>query len=619
MLLHSSPAQYRKSEPAVVATIAELFYHACAHDLPDALAFKRDGRFVPISHRQVQAAVERLALALRARGLAAGDRVAIISENRPEWALADYACAVSGCISVPVYPTLNGPQTAFVLRHSGSRWVFCSTPEQARKVLAQWEGLPDLEAVVLMEGAEEAPGRCILPWAALQAEGEGMEERRPEVAQWARERQPGDLLTLVYTSGTTGDPKGAMLTHGNLARNIQDTVAVVPVRKGDLSLSFLPLSHVFERMAGHFALFFVGARIAYAESVATVVPDLQLLQPTILLAVPRVYEKIHAAVRESVSASSLLKRFVFHWALEAGRQAVPYLYEDRPLPLGIRLKLAVSRRLVFRKILARTGGRLRFGGSGGAPLAPHLLEFFWAIGLPVLEGYGLTETSPVVAFNRLGEIAPGKVGRPLYDSWEGRPFVVLAPDGEILCQGPNIMAGYWRNPEATAEAIGADGYFRTGDIGEMDGRGRLKITDRKKELIITSGGKNVAPQPIEELLKTDKYIAQAVVIGDGRHYLTAVLVPNFPSLHRWAGYKGLDCPGDADLAARPEVRTKLMQRVERVNAQLSNYERIRKVCVVAREFTLDSGELTPSLKVKRRVINELYADRIEAMYRENGA
>jgi long-chain acyl-CoA synthetase len=603
-------------EPTVVSTIAELFYQACEFDLPDALAYKQDGVFVPISHKEVKARVERLALAMNARRLAVGDRVAIISENRPEWAISDYACAVSGLVSVPVYPTLNAPQTAFVVRNSEARWAICSTPEQAEKVISQWDSMPDLEAVVVMQGTAASPGRTVLTWEALQAEGQALEARRPEVAQWAKARKPGDLLTLIYTSGTTGDPKGAMLTHGNLTSNILDSVKVLPIRKGDSSLSFLPLSHVFERMAGHYTLFHVGIKIAYAENMTTVVADLQQVKPTILVSVPRIYEKIYATVRENVAASSIVKRFIFHWALLAGRLAVPFLYEEKPIPLWIRFQLWWSRLLVFHKILARTGGNLRFGVSGGAPLAPILSEFFWCIGLPVIEGYGLTETSPVLAFNRFGEVAPGKVGRPLYDTWQGRPSIKLAADGEILCQGPNIMLGYWKNEKATAEAIGQDGYLRTGDIGEIDAQGRLKITDRKKELIITSGGKNIAPSPIEEILKTDKYITQAVIIGDRRNFLSAIIVPNFSSLRRWAGHKHLNCDGDADLVTKPEVYAKLMQRIERVNEQLSNFERIKKIFIVDHEFSLEAGQLTPSLKVKRRVINEMYATQIEAMYRE---
>ena len=600
----------------MVSTIAELFYEACAKGIPDALAAKKDGVYQPISHQELLARVERLALALRARGLQTGDHVAIISENRPEWAILDYACAISGMPSVPIYPTLNGPQTAYVLRNSESRWAFCSTAEQVRKVLDQRQELPSLETIVMMDDAA-APGfPGVLHWSRLLDEGQAMDGRREEVREWGRARKPGDLLTLIYTSGTTGDPKGAMLTHGNIVSNIVASVPVLGIMPGDRSLSFLPLSHVFERMAGNYALMYGGASIYYAESITTVVADLQLARPTILVAVPRIYEKIYANVRENVAGSSIVKRFIFHWAMLAGRLSLPYVYENRPAPLWIRFQLWWSRHLVFHKILAKTGGNVRFGVSGGAPLAGMLLEFFCAIGLPIIEGYGLTETSPVISFNRIGEIAPGKVGRPIYENWDGKPFVVIASDGEILCRGPNVMLGYWKNDKATAEAIDAEGYFHTGDIGELDDRGRMKITDRKKEIIVTSAGKNVAPQPIEERLKTDKYISQAVLIGDKRNFITALLVPNFNSVRRWAGLKNITFNSDQDLASKPEVKAKLLQRVEMVNADLANFERIKKIAVIDTELTLEGGHLTPSLKVKRRVVNQAFSQQIESMYAE---
>jgi long-chain acyl-CoA synthetase len=317
-----------------------------------------------------------------------------------------------------------------------------------------------------------------------------------------------------------------------------------------------------------------------------------------------------------VASSSFLKRFIFHWAMWAGDMSVPYLYEKRNIPLWIQFQLWWSRHLVFHKILAKTGGNIRFAISGGAPLSPKVMAFFWAIGLPITEGYGLTETSPVLSFNRFGEVAPGKVGRPIYDTWEGRPYVKIAADGEILCQGPNVMKGYWKNPEATAECFDADGYFRTGDIGELDARGLLKITDRKKEIIVTSGGKKVAPQPIEELLKTDKFITQAVLLGDRRNFISALIIPNFDSLYRWAQQHKIGYHSSRDLVARPEVTQMLMERVELVNQQLSNFERVKKIAVLDHELSLETGQLTPSLKVKRRVVNEMYATLIESLYKE---
>jgi long-chain acyl-CoA synthetase len=598
-----------------IETIAQLFYQAVERNLPDALAAKRNGVYVPISHVELVAQVERLALAMAARGLQAGDHVAIMSENRPEWAVADYACAILGTPDVTIYATLNPPQAAFILRDSQSRWVICSDRSQLDKVLAHWDQLPDLKAAVLLDGdVPEDTGRTLVTWASLQAEGEAMEARRPEVRTWAAQRKPSDVLTLIYTSGTTADPKGAVLTHGNLVSNVLSALQAVKMADDHRCLSFLPLTHIFERMAGHFLMMHIGAAIYYAESVNTVAADLMEVHPTVIASVPRIYEKVFGRIYDSVASSSLVKRLIFHWSMEAGRSIVSQLYEGKT-PSGWKgFKYRIARKLVFDKIAARLGGRLQLAVSGGAPLGGRIMEFFWIVGLPILEGYGLTETSPVITINRYGEVMPGCVGRPLYKDWNGRPFVKIDVDGEILCQGPNIMVGYWNNEKATHEAIDTDGYFHTGDIGHLDDRGRLYITDRKKELIVTSGGKKVAPQPIENRLKEDKYVAQAVLIGDQRNFISALIVPNFDSLARWAGYKKIHFASHAELIKHPMVIAKVGSRIERVNEHLSNYERVKKIVLLDQEMTLEGGQLTPSLKVKRRVINQMYATQIEEMY-----
>ena len=601
-----------------VETIAQLFYAAAERNLPDALASKRNGVYVPISHAELVAQVERLALAMAARGVKTGDHVAFMSENRPEWAIADFACAIQGVPDVTIYATLNGEQAAFILRDSQSRWVLCSTREQLDKVLAHWEGLPDLEAAVLMDGdLPTGTGRNLMLWSDLQHEGEAMEARRPEVRAWGEQRKASDILTLIYTSGTTGDPKGAILTHGNLVSNVLAGRATVSnITDNERALSFLPLTHIFERMAGHFLWFHAGASIYYAESVATVAADMLEVRPTLMASVPRIYEKIFAKIYDTVSAGSFIKRLIFHWAMLAGRQAVPYLLKGQEPPSWKGLWYRAAKAIVFEKIRQKTGGRMKIAVSGGAPLGGKIMEFFWILGIPILEGYGLTETSPIITVNRFGEVIPGCVGRPLYQDWNGRPFVKIAEDGEILCQGPNIMLGYWNNEKATREAIDEDGYFHTGDIGHLDDQGRLYITDRKKELIVTSGGKKVAPQPIENLLKVDKYISQAVLIGDKRNFISALIVPNFDSLVRWAGYKKITFKSHAELIQNPLVYAKIGSRVERVNERLSNYERIKKMVLLDEEMTLEGGQLTPSLKVKRRVVNQMYATQIEGMYLE---
>ena len=601
--------------PFLVETVPDLFYASLERDFPVALAYRKDGAFATISHRELQAQVERLALALEGRGLKRGDRLAILSENRPEWAVADYACALSGLISVPIYATLNLPQTAFILRHSRARWVVCSTPEQLAKVLDLGQELPDLEAAVLCAGTAPAhPSRPVCRWEDLLAEGARAEARRPEVRERSRTLEGSDLLTIIYTSGTTGDPKGAMLSHGNIVSNVIAGLGILQPHPGERILSLLPLSHIFERTCGHYIMLYAGVSIYYAESLQTIPRDLLEVRPEILLAVPRIYEKSYARIREQVNAGGYPSRLVFHLVMGIGRKVAPYLYQERRPGLGLRLAMKLCDRLVFSKVRARFGGRIRLAACGGAPVQPAILEFFWAAGIPIFEGYGLTETSPILALCAQGEMKPGYVGRPIMNVWKGKPFVTLADDGEILCRGPNVMLGYWDNVPATREAIDEQGYFHTGDIGEMDVHGRIKITDRKKEILVTSGGKNIAPQPLENALRADKYIEQAVVIGDRRHFVAAILVPNFAELRRWAGHKKLAFETDAELVALPEAVAKVMRRVERINASFSNFEQIKKIILLEKELTPESGLLTPSLKIRRRAVNEAFQERINRLY-----
>ena len=604
----------------MLETIADLFYTSIERDLPVALARRMEGGYRPISHRELRDLVERIALALAGRGLERGDRVAILSENRPEWAVTDYACAVSGLVSVPIYATLNLPQTGFILKHSRARWAVCSTPEQMAKVMALWPDLPYLDAAVLVEGPlPDDQGRAICTWETLLAEGAVRDAERPALRERARTAAPGDLLTVIYTSGTTGDPKGAMLSHGNIVSNVMAGLKVLQPIPGERTLSLLPLSHIFERTCGHYIMLHAGVSIYYAESLQTIPRDLQEVRPEILLAVPRIYEKSYGRIREQVNAGGYPSRLLFSLAMRAGRRIAPFLYQERRPSLGLRLAMKLFDRVLFSKVRARFGGRIRLAACGGAPVQPAILEFFWVAGIPIFEGYGLTETSPIIALCAQGEMRPGYVGRPVLDQWQGKPFVTIAGDGEILCRGPNVMLGYWENPKATQEAIDGEGYFHTGDIGELDAQGRLKITDRKKEILVTSGGKNVAPQPLENALRGDRYIEQAVVIGDRRHFIAAILVPNFAELRRWAQHKKLVFGTDAELVALPEVTDKLMRRVQRVNEDFSNFEHIKKILVLDRELTADSGLLTPSLKIRRRAVDEAFAARIDKLYSGSAA
>jgi long-chain acyl-CoA synthetase len=604
----------------LIQTIAELFYEALAHDLPDALAHKSHGKFRPVSHQELQAKVERLALAMREKGLRPGDPIAILAENRPEWAMVDYACAILGLPSVPIYPTLNPLQTAFILKDCGARWVFCSTQNQLSKVLTHWGEFPDLEAAVLMSGEPKPQeGHPVLKWRELIGLGALQELHRPEVQAWGRERRPEDLLTIIYTSGTTGDPKGAMLSHGNVVSNIHAVLKVLQPRKGERCLSVLPLSHIYERTAGSYIMFHCGVSIYYTQNHMTIAQDLQETRPEIFLAVPRIFEKVYSRVRDTALASGLLKQAVLGWALRVGHRLARHSFKGERPGLGLRALAAIADRLVFSKVRVRTGGRIRLAISGGAALNPQVNEFFWSLGVPIYEGYGLTETSPILALNAEGKVKPGTVGPPVMDQWEGKPFLKIAEDGEILARGPNIMLGYWNNEAATREVMDEDGYFHTGDIGELDEAGRLKITDRKKEILVTLGGKNIAPQPIENLLREDKYIEQAVVIGDHKDFIAAIILPHFPALRLWATHKHLKFRNEEALVALPEVQAKMKHQVAHVTTHLAKYERVRKIILIAQEMTPENGLLTPSLKVKRRMVNEAFKDLIDALYKSNEA
>ena len=608
----------------MVQTIAELFYETLSFDLPDAFAAKADGAYRPISHRELQVLVERLALALHARGLRLGDRLAILSENRPEWAIADFACALLGVVSVPIYHTLTSDQTAHILRDCGAAWLMVSNAAQLAKVRPALEQLPELRGLTVLDGAAEGEvaGRAWAPWAMLQREGEALDGHRAEVRQWARERRPEDLLTLIYTSGTTGEPKGAMLSHGNLTSNLTPTIEIAalalrPVR-GDRCLSVLPLSHIFERTGGHYAMFHLGIAIYYAESLISMPQNILEVRPAVLMAVPRIFEKIYAKVRDVVNSGGFTQRMVFRWASDTCHRVVRHLYLNRRPPAILGLPWRLADRILLSKVRDKTGGRLRFCVTGGAGLNPTIMEFFWAMGVPIYEGYGLTETSPILTLNRLGRVRPGYVGQPVMRTWNGKPFLKLAEDGEILCYGPNVMQGYWNQEAATREAFDADGYFCTGDVGEIDAQGRFKITDRKKEIIVTNGGKNVAPQPIENELRQDAYIEQAIVVGEHRNHLAALIVPQFPALRAWCERKSLAFADDAAMVAHPKVVAKLMSRVNHVNAKLPAYERIRRIALLPQELTPACGLLTPSLKLKRRAVNDAFRDIIEGLYRAGG-
>jgi len=590
-------------------TLTRLFFDAVErHDKPDALQVKVNGTYVPISSRTIAERVRRLGLGLAELGVRSGDRVGILSENRPEWAIADYACLTACLADVPLYPNLPGEQAAYILRDSGAVALFVSNAEQAAKISAVRDTCPALRMVITFAADRHAGVDATL--AEVEARGESVDDdaRRTAYREQALGVKPDDLATLIYTSGTTGEPKGVMLTHDNLYSNVMASTLAIPFAGKDVGLSFLPLSHIFERMAGHYLMFHVGCSVAYAESIDTVPADLQVVRPTLVLSVPRLYEKMYARVLDNALSGGAVKKRIFFWARNvAERWANVRLAGGEPRGL-LALQYRVAQKLVFSKLKARTGGRLRYFVSGGAPLAAEINKFFYAAGLEILEGYGLTETSPVIAVNTPDAFRIGTVGKPV-----AGVDVTIAPDGEILSRGPNVMKGYYNRPDATREAIDADGWFHTGDIGELRD-GFLAITDRKKEIIVTAGGKNIAPQPIENAIKTNKYVSQAVMIGDKRKFPAVLVVPNWDNLEKYAGYKGLQGVNRAELLKAPIIRAKMEKEVLGQLHGLARFETPKKVALLEHDFSVDRGELTPTLKVKRRVIDRLYKAQIDELY-----
>ena len=603
----TSSTYVRGDQPPAPGTLNELFFSAIEEfDKPDAVQYKKAGRYTPISHREIERRVRHAAIGLSTLGVKPGDRVAILSENRPEWAIADYACLTSGVTDVPIYPTLPPDQIAFILNDSGAAAIFVSTPEQASKIAEVRSQLPSLMHVISFD---EAGPQADMTLGALEYRGAAAEtpSSTAEYRRVAESVKPDDLATLIYTSGTTGNPKGVMLTHNNIHSNVAATRTRMPFAGDDVALSFLPLSHIFERM-GDYLMFATGSSIVYAESLDTVPVNMIEARPTVVFSVPRLYEKMYARVLQNALAGGFLKKKIFFWARGvADKWADEKLAGREPRGMLAR-KYAIAQKLVFSKLKERTGGRLRFFVSGGAPLAPEINKFFYAAGLIILEGYGLTETSPVIGVNTTDEFKIGTIGKPI-----AGVEVKIAPDGEILTRGPGVMKGYFNNPTATAEAIDAEGWFHTGDIGELRD-GYIAITDRKKDIIVTAGGKNIAPQPVENLVKTNKYVSQAVMIGDKRRFPSMLIVPNFEQLEGWAKRKGILWTDRAQLIHTPAVQKKMEDEVFGVCAGLAHYETPRKIALLEHDFSLEKGEMTPTQKVKRRVVDRNYKDVIDAMY-----
>jgi long-chain acyl-CoA synthetase len=579
-------------------TLNEIFFSVVDRDDRVVMMHRRAIQWVSISSSEFYQGVLGVARALGDWGLAKGDRVAILSENRPEWTIADFACLLIGAVVVPVYTTLTGEQTAYILQDSGARVIFVSNDKQLLKVQSI-QSQTAVGRIVVMDAVETAHAVHM-----QRLMHDGPKERDAQFDSAARTVVPDDLATIIYTSGTTGTPKGAMLTHGNMASNIAHSLSGFTIRGGEISISFLPLSHVTARHVD-LAMLFRGVTLAYVSVLDQLPQALMEVRPTIFVGVPRVYEKIHGQV--DAKAKGFPKKWIYRWALSIGRaHRAEVLADQRPTSLAWRL----CDRLVYSKVRAGMGGRAEVFISGGAPLGRELAEWYADIGIRIDEGYGLTETSPVIAVNSPQAHKLGTVGKTLPNL-----EVRIAEDGEILVRGPSVFKGYWNRPEETHAAL-TDGWFKTGDIGNLDADGFLSITDRKKDLIKTSGGKFIAPQPLENTLKHNALIAEAVILGDKRKFPAVLIAPYFPVLEDWARANQVAFPSRDELVAHAKVRALYEGIVADLNRNLARYEQLKKVILIAEEFSTENGVLTASMKLRRRVVEERYRGRIDGMYLE---
>jgi long-chain acyl-CoA synthetase len=602
---------------AEIRTLADMPFHVAGrHPKPTLVGRCTPGGIDVSSSREFFEQIRDFSLGLKRLGVGPGDRVALICETRPEWMVADLGVLTAGGVTVPIYPTLPVERIRYILADSRASTVVVSDEEQAAKVRAIHPRLDALATIVVIDAEScvaEVNSSLIreVSFADVAREGhrrlmqeEGLARQFKEVAAAIAEDQ---LATIIYTSGTTGDPKGVMLTHGAIVANLVDADKMIALSDADDALSFLPLCHALERQVVYLYLY-NGVTVTFAESLETVARDMSRVGPTVMTGVPRVFEKLRVRILDAVSEAPLMRQRLFWWALGVGLQLARAEIEGREPSLATRLQHGLADRLVLSKIRERTGGRLRFVVSGGAPLSIVVSEFLFAVGIPILEGYGLTETAPVLTVNPEGAPRLGTVGKAL-----PRVDLRIADDGEILARGPNLMLGYYEKPEATAEAI-RDGWFYTGDLGHLDEDGYLHITGRKKELLVTAGGKNIAPQPIEQRLKQDSLVAEAVLIGDRRPFVSVLIVPELS-----VAIARLSLPVETDLTVlvvRDDVRALFEVVIEHVNAELPRYEQIKKFALLSTEFSVATGELTPTLKVRRRVVVERCREVIASLYGE---
>ena len=583
----------------------QVFRHYKGQKKKFPIARKVNDTYEPISYDSFSEDVSALAAFLKHKGIEAKDRVAILSENRPGWYLADMAILGIGAADVPLYPSLPPNQIEYILKDSGSKAIIVSNMLQLGKVLSIWQNLPDLEFIIVMNRLDEKVD-SVTELSEAKKTGHAILDSTPDYVSYTM-LKPDDIATIIYTSGTTGLPKGVMLTHRNICENVKSCSSIIRLDESDRSLSFLPLSHSYERTGGYYLLFACGAQIYLAESIETVSLNIAEAKPTIIFTVPRLFDRIKANILKQIENQSPVKQKIFKWAFDTG---ITYHKQDRTSKPGTLLSVqhSLANKLVYTKIKEKFGGHLRYFVSGGAALPIKVGEFFQAFGIVILEGYGLTETSPVTNVNRPEKVKFGTVG-PAVDNVD----IAIGTDGEILFKGPNIMKGYWNDEEATKEVI-YDGWFHTGDIGELDEDGYLKITDRKKHIIVTSGGKNIAPLPIEQLIAENNYVDQVMVAGEKKPFLIALIVPNFSELESFAEERQLNWTTKNDLVELKQVRQIYESLLRNISRQLAAHEKVRKFLLMQDPFTIENGYMTPTLKLKRKSINKTFQKEIDSLY-----
>jgi long-chain acyl-CoA synthetase len=593
-------------------TLPEM-YERVARDYPktDTLNYKRDGAWHSLSAADMLRRAKDIAAGLHSLGVRKGDRVAIVSESCVEWVLADQGSLFAGAITVPIYPTLTPPQVHYILEDCAPKVLFVATPEKFNEIRNAAQSCESISDIVFFQGASSPQSALTL--AELEQRGRELATTEPAVTGERGQARPDDLATIIYTSGTTGEPKGVMLSHANMVSNLIDSSNHLEFGAKDSALSVLPLSHSFERQAMN--MYLHHGMSVYFGQLETLGEDLREVKPTVFVGVPRIYEKILARVQDRAMAKGKLNAALVHWAVEVGKEWAQRKSDRKPIPSALSLRHKVADLILFDKVRKAMGGRIRILVSGGAALANEVSLAFLGAGLPIVQGYGLTETSPVITAGQLHDIRVGTSGRPIRNV-----EVRIAPDGEIETRGPHVMQGYWHKSAETSAVIGDDGWFKTGDIGSLDAEGFLTITDRKKELLKTSGGKYIAPQPIEQMIKGSRFVNQVVVIGNDRKFASALIVPDWEQLEAYAKYKGIaDLNSRADFCHSPRIIDLFERQIAARTQSLAQFEKIKRIALLDHEFTVEGGEMTPTLKVKRRVIDDKYRAVINQLYSESGA